>query len=92
LIADPKAKTAGVAARRNVVRRWFYKVLDYQIKEGGKMKNLLGRLWKDEQGQDLVEYALLVVLIALGAVSAMTNLASGISDAFSNAVAQLTTT
>lgn len=56
------------------------------------MKNLLGRLWKDEQGQDLVEYALLVVLIALGAVSAMTNLASGISDAFSNAVAQLTTT
>jgi pilus assembly protein Flp/PilA len=56
------------------------------------MKNTLMKLWKDDQGQDLVEYALLVVLISLGAIAAMTNLASGISDAFSNAVAQLTTT
>jgi len=54
------------------------------------MKNLFRKLWKDEEGQDLVEYALLVVLISLGAVAAMKNLASGISDAFSNAVAQLT--
>jgi Flp pilus assembly pilin Flp len=41
---------------------------------------------------NVVEYALLVVLVGLGAIAAMTNLASGISDAFSNAVAQLTTT
>jgi Flp pilus assembly pilin Flp len=54
------------------------------------MKNLFRKLWKDEEGQDLVEYALLVVLISLGAVLAMKNLASGISDAFSNAVLQLT--
>jgi pilus assembly protein Flp/PilA len=56
------------------------------------VKNTLMKLWKDDQGQDLVEYALLVVLISLGAIAAMNNLASGISDAFSNAVAQLTTT
>jgi pilus assembly protein Flp/PilA len=54
------------------------------------MKNLFRKLWKDEEGQDLVEYALLVVLISLGAVAAMKNLASGISDAFGNAIAQLT--
>jgi pilus assembly protein Flp/PilA len=54
--------------------------------------NLMKRLWKEEEGQDLVEYALLVVLISLGAIAAMKGLASGISDAFSNAVAQLTTT
>jgi len=65
---------------------------NYQIKKTGQMKNVLRKLWKDEEGQDLVEYALLVVLVALGAIAAMTNLASGISDAFSNAVAQLTTT
>jgi pilus assembly protein Flp/PilA len=53
------------------------------------MKNVLGMLWKDEEGQDLVEYALLVVLISLAAVVAMKNLASGISDAFSNAAANL---
>ena len=52
--------------------------------------NLMKRLWKEEEGQDLVEYALLVVLISLAAVVAMQNLASGISDAFSNAAANLT--
>jgi pilus assembly protein Flp/PilA len=52
--------------------------------------NMLKRLWQEEEGQDLVEYGLLVVLIALGAIAAMTNLASGISDAFSNAVTHLT--
>jgi pilus assembly protein Flp/PilA len=51
--------------------------------------NLMKRLWKEEEGQDLVEYALLVVLISLAAVVAMQNLASGISDAFSNAAANL---
>ena len=33
--------------------------------------NLMKRLWKEEEGQDLVEYALLVVLISLGAIAAM---------------------
>lgn len=54
------------------------------------MKNLVRRLWKEEEGQDLVEYALLVVLVALGAVVAMKALASAISDAFSNAASNLT--
>jgi pilus assembly protein Flp/PilA len=55
------------------------------------MKNILSKLWKEEEGQDLVEYGLLVVLIALFAVAAMGSLAQGISDAFSNATTQLTT-
>jgi pilus assembly protein Flp/PilA len=54
------------------------------------MKTLFRRLWQEEEGQDLVEYALLVVLIALGAIAAMHQLASAISDAFSNAAANLT--
>jgi pilus assembly protein Flp/PilA len=57
-----------------------------------EMKSLLVRLWREDEGQDLVEYGLLVVLVALGAIAAMQNLASGISDAFSNAVTQLTAT
>lgn len=56
------------------------------------MKNILMKLWQEDEGQDLVEYGLLVVLIALFAVAAMDSLASGISDAFSNATVQLTTT
>lgn len=53
--------------------------------------NTLLRLWKEEQGQDLVEYALLVVLISMGALVSMRTLASAISDAFSNASANLAT-
>jgi pilus assembly protein Flp/PilA len=51
---------------------------------------IMKQLWQGEEGQDLVEYALLVVLIALGAVATMRGLANGISDAFANANLQLT--
>jgi pilus assembly protein Flp/PilA len=52
--------------------------------------NIIKRLWQEEEGQDLVEYGLLVVLISLFAVVAMKGLANGISAAFNNASAQLT--
>jgi pilus assembly protein Flp/PilA len=48
------------------------------------MKKLIKALWNDEQAQDLVDYALLVALVALGTVTAMGCLASAISDAFKN--------
>ena len=35
------------------------------------MMNLLKRLWQEEEGQDLVEYGLLLVLVSLGAVAAI---------------------
>lgn len=53
------------------------------------MKALLVRLWKEEEGQDLTEYALLLVLIALGAISAMTGLATTINSVFNNASQKL---
>jgi pilus assembly protein Flp/PilA len=56
------------------------------------MKNILARLWGEEDGQDLVEYALLVALLALGATGAMTTLAGSITTAFTNAGNSLTTT
>jgi pilus assembly protein Flp/PilA len=56
------------------------------------MLKVVLKLWNEEEGQDLVEYALLVVLIALGCVATMQGLASSISDAFANANAQLTST
>jgi pilus assembly protein Flp/PilA len=56
------------------------------------MKNLAKRLWKEEEGQDLTEYALLVVLIALVAIASMQTLGHAISDAFASASTNLTTT
>ena len=47
------------------------------------MKQYLLKLWKEEEGQDLTEYALLLVLIALAAITVMSNLGSAINQVFS---------
>ena len=49
------------------------------------MKNLLKRLWREEDGQDLVEYGLLVVLVALAAMVGMNSLAAAINATFGKA-------
>ena len=46
------------------------------------MINFLKRLWKEEEGQDLIEYALLVALVALAATAGMNALASKINAEF----------
>jgi pilus assembly protein Flp/PilA len=46
------------------------------------VKSLLIDLLKDESGQDLIEYALVAGIIALGAVTAMGTLANDIGNAF----------
>jgi len=56
------------------------------------MKKLWMRLWKEEKGQDLTEYALLLVLISLAAVASMNSLATSIEGVFSNAAASLSGT
>jgi pilus assembly protein Flp/PilA len=51
---------------------------DMLLKLYAKFQDLMSR----EEGQDLVEYALVVALIAFGAISGMTVLASGLNNAF----------
>ena len=50
------------------------------------MKNLilntLVRLQKDEAGQGLIEYVLIIALVAFAATAGMSSLASGINSAF----------
>ncbi len=53
------------------------------------MKDFLKRLWLEEEGQDLTEYALLLALIALGAITAMKTIATTINNVFSNAASSL---
>lgn len=47
------------------------------------------RLVVQEHGQDLVEYALVVALIAFGATAGMKSLATGLNTAFSNISSRL---
>jgi pilus assembly protein Flp/PilA len=46
---------------------------------------------KDENGQDLIEYALVVALIAFAATAGMGVLANGINGAFTNIATKLNT-
>ncbi|MGC2108424.1 MAG: Flp family type IVb pilin [Candidatus Korobacteraceae bacterium] len=51
--------------------------------------SVLHNLLRDESGQDLIEYALVAALIALGAIAAMNGVAQGISTAFSTVSSDL---
>jgi pilus assembly protein Flp/PilA len=60
------------------------------------MKNLIAKLHlaimnlQNEEGQDLVEYALLIALIAFACTSGMGHLATSINAAFDSIAAKLT--
>jgi len=60
---------------------------DLLIKLYVKFQDLASR----EEGQDLVEYALVVALIAFGATAGMKSLATGINTAFTNISTALST-
>ena len=59
-----------------------------------KTQDLTGRLRRivaDERGQDLIEYALVVALIAFAAAAGMQTVATKINTAFTNIGTKLTT-
>jgi Flp pilus assembly pilin Flp len=53
------------------------------------MRNLLKRLWIEEQAENMPEYALLLFLIAFTAVSAMTGVATKVNNICSSASTHL---
>jgi pilus assembly protein Flp/PilA len=55
------------------------------------MKQLFIRLWKEQEGQDLTEYALLLVLLSLAAIASLGTLATAINSVFNQAASNLTT-
>lgn len=57
--------------------------------KGKNMRRFFGRLWQEEAGQDLTEYGLLLVLLALFAIAAMKHLGSAVNNVFSAASASL---
>jgi len=56
-----------------------------------KIQSLKGALVRNQSGQDLIEYALVVSLIALAATAGMGAVASNISNAFVHIGSKVTT-
>ena len=48
------------------------------------MKNLFNKFVREENGQDLIEYALLAGFISLVAVVAITNVGTGVNNVYNN--------
>jgi len=55
-----------------------------------RLKSMFAAFMNDESGQDLIEYALVAGLIALGAIAAMTGLSGKIGNAFNTVGNNLT--
>jgi pilus assembly protein Flp/PilA len=53
------------------------------------MKRLLVRLVREEEGQDLIEYALLAAFVALAAIGAMIAVGGGINTLFTTVKTKL---
>lgn len=67
---------------------------DLTLKLFVKTQNLTDRMRRmlaEESGQDLIEYALVVALIAFAAAAGMTTVATKINAAFTNIGTKLTT-
>jgi pilus assembly protein Flp/PilA len=56
----------------------------FTCKGGEKMLQIVKNLFVDEEGQGLVEYALILVLIAIVVIAALTFLGKKVNDTFQN--------
>jgi len=53
------------------------------------MKMMLRRLWKEEEGQDLTEYGLLLLFVGMLSITVLHGLGSSVKNLFNNASASL---
>jgi pilus assembly protein Flp/PilA len=54
------------------------------------MIEMMKKLISDEEGQDLVEYALLLVFLALAAITVLPTLGKAVNNVFSQSASSLT--
>jgi pilus assembly protein Flp/PilA len=79
--AHTDARPCGCSAQRRQ-RRPKYFVNNHVWRR--TMKNLLVRFVQEDEGQDLVEYALLITFIALACIIGMQNLGTAINNRYNS--------
>ena len=58
-------------------------------RESNGMKQLLLRIWRDERGQDLVEYALIVAAVGLALITTVNTLSQAVVSLYESITAGL---
>ena len=66
------------------------RLLNVKRMEVKKMLKLVKRLWKEEEGQGMAEYALILALVAIAVILAFQNLATGIGERLDEVTGELT--
>jgi pilus assembly protein Flp/PilA len=86
-VASPLLYRKASSRRLELVNPWRIQMKDQMWKLSIKIQSIFNR----EEGQDLIEYALVVALIAFAATAGMTSVAGSINTAFTNIGLKLTT-
>ena len=63
--------------------------MEIQKERDNTMMPMIKKFFRDEEGQDLVEYALLLVFIALAAIAVLPTLGSAVNNVFSRSASTL---
>jgi Flp pilus assembly pilin Flp len=87
---DKRGGNAGMPSL--TLRRIAWGISTWRSKEMSRVLQLviLAKIWRDERGQDLIEYALMAGFVAVAAGAIMPNVASSISTIFSQISSVLT--
>ncbi len=56
------------------------------------MISMLQRIWREDEGQDIAEYALMLAVILLIVAATVSSIGTNANSVFSSAAAKLTTT
>jgi len=54
------------------------------------LQSIINRMWRDEQGQDLVEYALIVAAVGLALITTVNQLSTAVVSLYSSITQGLT--
>jgi pilus assembly protein Flp/PilA len=71
--------------------KWRKAEMKKNLLQSSRTFRHLKALWLDESGQDLIEYALVVALIALAATAGMSAVATNIGNAFTSVGTKINT-
>lgn len=60
-----------------------------KFKGGNMMLNIAKRLWREEEGQGMVEYGLILALVSIVAILALTNMGDAVKAKFNEVITEL---
>jgi Flp pilus assembly pilin Flp len=65
------------------------RLLDLKFRKGGRSMGLVHRLWREQQGQDIAEYAVMLAVILIIVVGTVRLIGSNANNVFSSVASSI---